>query len=158
MKSAGFVAGLSLLAILGACASTSTTQLVSNIVRIDASAAPACGASGARKLVTKMAAVETIRLGYDKYYIAGMDAQNNVRAIGANYNTTGTVSTFGNTASYSGYTTSTPIIGGSQDAAIVAVMFKASDPEAANAIDARAALGPEWQAIVANGSPNTCLE
>ncbi|WP_170481216.1 hypothetical protein [Ruegeria arenilitoris] len=158
MKIASCIGVLSLLTLLGACASSTTTQLAQNVVRIDVSAAPACGSSGAKKLVARMAAVETIRLGYDKYYIAAMDAQNNVRVVGANYNTTGTINTYGNTGSYSGYTTATPIYGGSRDAALVAVMFKANDPEAANAIDARATLGPNWQEVVAQGAPNTCLE
>lgn len=104
-----------------------------------------------------MAAVETIRLGYDKYYITGMDAQNNVRVVGSNYRTTGTFNTFGNSGTYSGYTTSTPIIGGTHDAAIMAVMFKSGDPEATNTIDARVTLGPDWEKIVAEGPPNTCL-
>lgn len=152
------IAVLSAFALLGACASSTTTRLAQNIVRIDVSAAPACGSSGARKLVTRMAAVETIRLGYDKYYIAAMDAENNVRVVGTNYNTTGTLKTYGNTGTYSGYTSATPIYGGTQDAAIVAIMFKEKDSEARNAIDARTTLGAEWPEIVAKGAPNTCLQ
>ncbi|RBW61164.1 hypothetical protein DS906_05135 [Ruegeria sp. A3M17] len=105
-----------------------------------------------------MAAVETIRLGYDKYLIAAMDSENNVRIVGANYNTTGTLNTYGNTGTYSGHTTATPIIGGTQDAAVVAVMFKKNDLEAANAIDARTTLGTNWAEVVAKGKPNNCLK
>ncbi len=158
MKSLVTVLGLSVAVFLSACASSTTTRLAQNIVRIDVSAAPACGSSGARKLVNRMAAVETIRFGYDKYYIAAMDSQNNVRVIGANYNSTGTLNTYGNTATYSGTTTATPIFAGTQDAAIVAVMFKSNDPEGQNALNARSTLGADWQAIVAKGAPNTCLK
>ena len=40
----------------------------------------------------------------------------------------------------------------------MAVMFKANDPEAARAIDARTTLGPDWKETVAKGAPKTCLE
>ena len=150
--------GFSVVVLVSACASSTSTRLAQNIVRIDVSAAPACGSSGARRLVNRMAAVETIRLGYDKYYIAAMDSQNNVRIVGANYNTTGTLNTYGNTGTYSSTTTATPIFAGTQDAATVVVMFKANDPEGRNALSARSALGSDWQAIVAEGAPNTCLK
>ena len=109
---------------LTACASTSTTRLSQNMVQIDVSAAPACGRTGAIRLVNRMAAVETIRLGYDKYLIAGQDSQSNVRVLGYNANTTGTVYGSGNYATYSGTTTMTPIVGGTQDAAVVVAMFR----------------------------------
>ena len=63
-----------------------------------------------------------------------MNAQNNVRTVGVNHHTTGTFNPY--TGTYSGYTTSTPI---------TAVMFRAGDPEAANAIDARTASTAECQ-------------
>lgn len=140
------------------CATTSTTRLAQNVVRIDASAAPACGAAGAMALVNRMAAVETIRLGYDKYYIAAMDAQNNVRVIAANYRTTGNIRPSPTGATFTGTTTANPIVTGSRDASVVAVMFKKNDPEGRNALDARQALGPGWQDVVAKGSPTTCIE
>lgn len=136
---------LSILA-LSACASSETTRLANNMVRIDVSAAPACGSSGALRLVEKMAAVETIRLGFDKYIIAGTDSQNNVRVVGANYQP--------NYAT--GGIQATPIIGGSRDAAVTVVMFKSSDPNGVNAIDARQVLGANWQQVVSEGAPNTC--
>ncbi|MBO9448064.1 hypothetical protein [Ruegeria sp. R14_0] len=157
MKYFKLVVTVSVAAFVGACASSTTTQLARNIVRIDVSAAPACGAAGARNLVSKLAAVETIRLGYDKYLIAEMGAENNVRVVGANYNTTGTLNTFGNTSTFSGNTTATPIVSGTPDAAIVAVMFEQRDPEAANAIDAKTTLGANWDEIVAKGTLRTCL-
>ncbi len=57
----------SVLLFLGACTATETTRLSPNMVRIDATVAPACGAAEARKLVAKMAAVETIRLVYHRH-------------------------------------------------------------------------------------------
>lgn len=146
---------------LTACASTTTTRLAQNVVRIDASVAPACGRSGALKMVNQMAAVETLRLGYDKYLISGMDQADNVRIVGYNANTTGgfSGSSFGNSysGSYYGNTSAVPVYGGTRDAAVAVVMFAAGDREGTQAIDARQALGTDWQEIVAKGAPNTCM-
>ncbi|SEK08291.1 hypothetical protein MAA5396_04755 [Marinovum algicola] len=149
MKRFSFIA---VFALLAACAETTTTQLASNVVRIDASAAPACGRTGAIKLVNKMAAVETLRLGYDKYIISNSQAQNNVRVVGHTYNTTGTYG-YG---TFNANTYATPIIGGSTDAAVIVYMYKAGDPQGRQAIDARTTLGANWQEIVAEGPPTTC--
>jgi len=129
-----------------------TSRLSQNAIRIDASAAPACGKAGAVKLVNKMAAVETIRLGYDRYIIADSSFQDNVGVVGYN---TQTVGTYG----YGGFnanTYATPIIGGSRDAAVIVYMFKSNDPQGRQAIDARQSLGADWQAIVEKGAPKTC--
>lgn len=149
MKRFSFIAAFALLA---ACAETTTTQLASNVIRIDASAAPACGRTGAIKLVNKMAAVETLRLGYDKYIISNSRAQNNVRVVGHTYNTTGH---FGH-GTFSANTYATPIVGGSTDAAVIVAMYRAGDPQGRQAVDARTTLGPGWQEIVAEGPPTTC--
>ena len=50
-----------------------------------------------------------------------------------------------------------PIIVPRHHGALTIRMFRASESGAEHAIDARAALGPEWRAIVAKGPPNTCL-
>jgi hypothetical protein len=39
---------------------------------------------------------------------------------------------------------------------IVVRMFHASDAAAAQAVSARAVLGPDWAARIANGPPSTC--
>lgn len=134
------------LVVVASCTNTSTTRLSQNMVRIDASAAPACGRAGADKLVARMAAVETLRAGYDRYQIAAMDSRNNIQTVGATLNTIGTT------------TTVSPILAGTRDANVVVVMFRSGDPAARNAIDARSALGGDWQAIVAKGTPTTCLD
>jgi hypothetical protein len=139
------------LAIAG-CVETTTSRLAQNAIRIDVSAAPACGKAGAVKLVNKMAAVETIRLGYDRYIIADSSFQDNVGVVGYNTQTYGTYGYGG----FSANTYATPIIGGSRDAAVIAYMFKSNDPQGRQAIDARQELGTDWQAIVAEGSPSTC--
>ncbi len=137
---------------MAGCVETTTSRLSQNAIRIDASAAPACGKAGAVKLVNKMAAVETLRLGFDRYIIADSSFQDNVGVVGYN---TQTVGTYG----YGGFnanTYATPIMGGSRDAAVIVYMFKSNDPQGRQAIDARQSLGADWQAIVAEGAPSTC--
>jgi hypothetical protein len=143
---------IALLLTLAGCVETTTSRLSQNSIRIDASAAPACGKAGALKLVNKMAAVETIRLGYDRYVIADSSSQDNVRVVGYNTQTSGTYGYGG----FNANTYSTPIVGGSRDAAVIVYMFKSNDPQGRQGIDARQVLGTDWQAIVAEGAPSTC--
>jgi hypothetical protein len=141
-------------------------DLDANTVQISTSAAPVCGAQGAQQVATTRAAIETITRGYDRYVILGAQAQNNVGVVGytpitANSYGSGTVNAYGNTATYNGQTNTfvtggQPIIAGSHDQALTIRMFGASDPQGANAVDARHVLGPDWQKIVAKGPKATC--
>ena len=72
---------LGALLAVTACVSTDVTQLSRNQFIISTSAAPACGTSGARRVVNRMAAVETIRRGYDRFVIAGARTESNVGAV-----------------------------------------------------------------------------
>lgn len=49
-----------------------------------------------------------------------------------------------------------PIFAGSHDQSLVVKMFHASDPQSANALDAKTLLGPDWQAAM-NDKNNNCL-
>ena len=150
MKLGRLVAGLSLMALLAACEASTTTRLSQNIVRIDVSKARACSPSEASELVNRLSAVETIRLGYDKYFISLKDAEDNIRIVDASYETRGTWGTG------SGYTSTTPFFDGTQDVELAAIMYKNNEIESVNAIDARATLGSEWQNIATKGIPNNC--
>lgn len=124
---------------------------------ISTSAAPACGRSGAAKVASKMAAVETLRRGYQRYVIAGANAENNVRVIqtGPTYaNTYSNASFYGN----SGYGNSTTYFGGQQtifsgsnDADLAVVMFNPGEKGFSQAIDAKTELGADWQKLVKDG-------
>lgn len=138
--------------LITGCVETTTSRLSQNSIRIDASAAPACGKAGALKLVNKMAAVETIRLGYDKYIITESAAQDNVGVVGYNTQTYGTYGYGG----FNANTYASPIIGGSRDATVIAYMFKSNDPQGRQAVDARQVLGADWKSIVEEGAPSTC--
>jgi hypothetical protein len=150
------------------CASSSVMQLDSNTVEIATSAAPVCGQQGAQQVAVKRAAIETLQRGFDRYIILGAQAQNNVGVVGytpitANTYNSGVVNTYGNTATYNGNANTIvsggqPIIAGSHDQKLSIRMFKAGDPQGANAIDARQTLGPDWQKILAKGPGATCSE
>ena len=160
--------------VLVGCARTSVIPISANTVQITTAAAPVCGQVGAQQVALKVAAIETINRGYDRFLIVGGGYQNNVGVVGttplvsnSTSTSTGTFSAYqyGNTIQgYGSGTTSTstitsggqPIIAGSHDQALVVQMLRESDPGAENAVDARSVLGEDWQKIAQSGAPNTC--
>ena len=152
--------------VLTGCVRSAVTPLSANTIEITSSAAPACGRIGAQKIACQRAAIETIKRGYDKYIIAGGNYQNNVGVAGytpvvANSYGSATASSFGNTTAIRGQSTTTvsggtPIIAGSHDQGIVVRMFRDGDPQGANAISARDALGPTWPELIKKGLVTTC--
>lgn len=142
---------------LAACARTEAVRTSANTVFVQTAAAPACGSLGAMKVAQAMAAVETIRAGYDRYIITAGQAQNNVSVteMPGSYQTSGS---YGR-GYYSATTTYRPgptIVSGSHDQGFTIVMFRDGDNGAQQAIPARDVLGPEWQDKVKNGI-RTCL-
>lgn len=148
---------IGLAAALAGCAGASATRTSQNTMMIDAGAAPICGSQGAAKVAAKSAAIETIRAGFDRYIIAGGQAQNNVSVtqMPGHIQTSG--SFYGNT--YQGTSTYVPgptVVAGSHDRQLTVVMFKQGDPGFEQALDARSQLGPEWKDI-ADRRILTCL-
>ncbi|MDJ1157563.1 hypothetical protein QNA08_04830 [Chelatococcus sp. SYSU_G07232] len=142
---------------LAACAAAQATRTSANTMIIDAEADPECGATGASRVAARAAAIETIRAGFDRYIITGGAAQNNVGVATVG----GTATTYGTRlggGTYSATTTYTPntIIYGTHDRMLKVVMFRKGDPGYEQALDARQALGPEWQELVKSGI-RTCL-
>lgn len=127
---AGMLAAAGLLA---GCVSTDVTPVAQNVIIINTSAAPVCGGRGAREVAFRQAAAETIRRGYDVFFVIDSASQNNVRTTGY------TVTQYGVTAN----------VGGSRDQSLAIAMFRYGDPQGVNGLDARAELGPDWAAIVA---------
>jgi hypothetical protein len=157
----GVVAVILLSSGLVACAGAEVTRTSANTMIIDAGAAPACGAGGAARVANKSAAVETIRAGYDRYIITGGSAQSNITTtqMPGQFNTVGSASYGGGFGSYRSTTTYTPgptITAGSHDRSLSVVMFRNGDSAGINALDARQALGAEWQDMVKSGV-HTCL-
>jgi hypothetical protein len=142
---------------LGGCARSEAVRTSANTMIIQTGAAPICGGAGALKVSQQLAAIETIKAGYDRYIITGGQAQNNVSAtqLPGSYNTT---ATYGS-GFYQGHTTYQPgptIVSGSHDQGLAVVMFREGDAGAQQAISAREMLGPEWADKVKIGV-HTCL-
>jgi len=104
-----------------------------------------------------MAAVETLRRGYERYLIGGVASQNNVGVIqtGPTYaNTYGSATVTGNTVQGSAttyYGGQQTIVYGSHDTGMRVLMLKAGDQGYEQGVDAKMVLGPEWQEKVAEG-------
>lgn len=146
---------------LGACVATSSTQVSRNQFIISTSAAPACGGAGAQKVAAKMAAVEVLRNGFERYRIVGVEAANNVGAFrtGPTYaNTYGNYNAYGNTVygqSQTYYGGQQTVFYGSHDAALAVVGYNRGERGYNDAVDAKKTLGPDWAKLVKNGI-NTC--
>ncbi|MFD1343572.1 hypothetical protein [Litorisediminicola beolgyonensis] len=143
--------------ILGACASSSVVPVSKTEFMLQASAAPACGASKTAEFAASMAAIETLRSGYDGFVILGGEAQNNVRVIqrAPTYaTTTSTYNVYGSSVygeSRTTYGGGGPVISGSHDQSLFVRMFRRGDAGFAGAVDARAMLGADWRELVENG-------
>lgn len=142
---------------LAACARAEAIRTSQNTMVIDAGAAPACGQAGAARVASKSAAVETIRAGYERYLIGGMQAQNNVSVtqMPGSVQTTGTYGR-GNYQATSTYVPGPTIVAGSHDRQLSVVMFKPGDPGFEQALDAKQMLGSDWAELVKTGI-RTCL-
>ena len=133
---------------LAACAQTSTIPIAQDAFQITSSAAPICGAAGAQRVAVRQAAVEVIRRGGDRFIIAG--AQGGSQVVGHTplvVQSTG----YGGGIIYGG----APMVAHGQG--LVVRMFRDGDPAAANALSARAELGPNW-AEIAKSTQLTCFD
>lgn len=149
--------------IVAGCAETTVTPISRNQIMISTSAAPACGTSGAMKVASKMAAVETLRRGYERFILAGAGSQNNVTAVSMPPTYAYTNSTY-NAYGNSIYGNSSTTFGGgglmmvgTNDAGLHVVMFKRGERGFNDAVDAKSQLGPDWQKLVKDGV-TTCTD
>ena len=138
-------------ASLTACAKSSVTPISANQVMISTSAAPACGSAGAAQVASRMAAVATLRQGFDRYLIQDARSENNVQVF--NRPATG-VTVYGNSAHLTGGGTS---VFGSNDTNLLVLMLRRGDPGFAQGIDAKRTLGADWATLVKNGI-RTCTD
>lgn len=152
------LAAMSLALLLAACASAEVTRTSANTMIINADAEASCGASGAAKVASKTAAIETIRAGYDRYMIVDSRASNNVQTytLPGQYQTSGAMDRYGNYYEKTTYIPGATQTTGSYDNSVSVVMFRPGDEGYQNALDARSQLGPEWQKLVRDGI-NSCL-
>lgn len=142
---------------LTACASTSTTHISRNQIIINTSAAPACGSAGATRVASQMAAVETLRNGFERFVIQGAGQSNNVSVINrppTGAYTTGTFNTFGNTTYGTARTTYTgggPMVVGQHGANLLVLMLNPGDAGFSEGVDAKRVLGDDWEKLVERG-------
>jgi hypothetical protein len=156
MMKTTYALALATLAVT-ACASTSTTHVSRNQIIINTSAAPACGSAGATRVASRMAAVETLRNGFERFIIQGAGQANNVSVINrppTGAYTTGTFNTFGNTTYGNATTTYTgggPMLVGQHDANLLVLMLNPGDAGFSNGVDAKRVLGDDWEKLVERG-------
>lgn len=135
---------------LAACAQSSVMQLDANTAAVTVSAAPVCGVTGAQRVAYEDAAIETLRLGYDRFIIEGVRGQDRLSGV---LFTPVTASSFGSTETVTG---GDPLFLFHHRQQIVVKMFHSSDPMASRAVSARGVLGPHWRKRLASGMPSTC--
>lgn len=123
--------------LLSACATTDIQPLSATSFKVATEAAPACGRTGARKVANQAAAIEVIKRGGDKFVFLGENTDSRVTGMTYNY--------------YTGFQTYN-----SNEQGLVVKMLAKGEPGYNDALSARQLLGPEWQEIVAKGTPNTC--
>ena len=152
------IAVVALAAMIGitACARTEIIPTAKNQAVISTSAAPVCGTEGALRVANQMAAVATLRQGYERFFLSGVGTDSNVQVYqvpGSTSYTTGTVNIVGNSAygSFQTYTPPTTVVSGRNYAEMQVYMVNRGDPGYQNALDARRVLGPDWQEKVADG-------
>ena len=150
------VAALAVMSGLTACAQTEIIQTAKNQAVVSTSAAPVCGTAGALRVANQMAAVATLRQGYERFSLSGVGTDSKVQVHqvpGSNSYTTGTVNTVGRTAygNFRTYTPPTTVVTGRNSAQMQVFMMNTGDFGYQNALDAKRVLGPNWQKKVADG-------
>ena len=152
------IAVVALAAMIGitACARTEIIPTARNQAVISTSAAPVCGTDGALRVANQMAAVATLRQGYERFFLSdvGTDSTVQIHQVqGSTSYTTGTVNVVGKTAygNFQTYTPPTTVVSGRNFAQMQVFMLNRGDPNYQDALDARLVLGPDWQEKVADG-------
>ena len=148
--------------LASSCASTSFTQLARNQAVVSTSAAPVCHTSGAAEVARQGAAIATLNQGFERFIIIGYGAEDNTRIVstGPTYATTsGSFNRLGNSV-YGSSTTrfggQSTFIAGRNDAQLHIVMLNRGDPGFDDGLDAKQALGTDWEKKVKDGVP-TCF-
>jgi hypothetical protein len=132
-----FVVVCSLMALVG-CVETSVQPLTQSSFKISTQAEDMCGAKGTREIAFREAAIEVIKRGADRFIVVGDQSRSEI--TGGMFTTYGGFDTYGTNT---------------QD--MVIQIIQKGDPRMKDALSARQTLGPDWQAIVAKGSADSCL-
>ncbi len=122
---------ISIAGLLSACAQTSVQTMSADTFQVSATTAPACGRAGAADVTSKLAAIQVIRMGGDRYIL--LNSQ---------------------TGSEWGGGLVVPMQRAQQS--VVVRVLQPNDPQYNNGLSARQVLGNNWAQIVADGNPNFC--
>ena len=145
------------LAVLVGCTQTDSIKVSENQAIISTSAAPICGGAGAGRVAQKMAAIETIRAGYDRYVVVGANRDDTTRLVQmpGQYRTTGSFTGYGGFSANTVYSPGPTFVAGRHSQQLAIRMFRDGEPGADQAISARSVLGPKWESLVKTGI-STC--
>ena len=127
-----FFVGFAASVALSACASTSIQDMSRNTFQVSTTTAPICGKSGASKVSSKVAAIEVIRRGGDRFVIESAQSSR----------------------SLSGIVGLTAVNRSNQG--IVVRMVELGDEAYDDALSAREVLGEDWEKQAKRGKPSTC--
>lgn len=127
-----FLLAAAVMSALGGCAYNSVQQLSADTFQVAVTSAPVCGRKGAANVSQKIAAIEVIKRGRDRFLI--VNAQSG--------------------SEFGGFIGGAPLARGQQS--IIVKMPAETDPDYARTLSARMTLGPDWQKTVSKGRPSTC--
>lgn len=130
MKHLAFSAALFFTA--SGCAFNSVQQMSSDTFQVAVTSAPICGRAGAARVSEKIAAIEVIKRGQDRFLISSAQSDSE----------------------FGGFFAGVPLARGQQS--IIVKTPGVDDPDYARALSARQILGPDWEEIVEKGRPGTC--
>lgn len=119
------------IGLLSACAQTSVQTMSADTFQVSATTAPACGRAGAADVTSKLAAIQVIRMGGDRYIMQNPQ-----------------------TGSEWGGGLLVPMQRAQQS--VVVKVLQPGDPDYNRGLSARQILGNDWANIVAGGNPNFC--
>ena len=137
MKVSKLVIGSLFAVVLAGCAQTDVQPISKTSFMVATTAAPACGRSGARKVANQAAAIEVIKRGGDRFLF--VDQSTGSRITGMSY------------TGYGGWNTYN-----SNEQNLVVQMVSRGQKGYSDSLSAKEVLGPDWQEMVASGTPQTC--
>jgi hypothetical protein len=124
--------------LMSACVETSVQPLTKTSFKVATEAEDICGAKATREIAFKMAAVEVIQRGSDRFIVVADQSRSAITSV-----------------DYTDFTGL--IVSGSSFQDMVIQIIGKGDPRYRDALSAREVLGPDWQAIVAKGKVDNCL-
>lgn len=127
-----------LTVFVAGCVETSVQPLTQSSFKISTEAEDLCGAKGTREIAFREAAIEVIKRGADRFVVVGDQSKSEI--TGGMFTTYGGFDTYGTNT---------------QD--MVIQIIQKGDARMNDALSARQTLGPDWQAIVAKGSADSCM-